>query len=156
MSMQTSAIHRDDSSVFYYGFLSSRISGVLSEYIRTNQIQESSKSTLEDARKLVSDVITGQKLFGKAKDAAVPSEHELDAFGCALEVILENRVIFGVEDIRQLRDLFQTISKTLEQLLKDARPPTAKISQTRMFFKHLAERMLARLSVVEEVELTVA
>jgi len=154
--MQASVIHRDDSPVFYYGFLSSRISGVLSEYLRTHQIPESAKSTLEDARKLVSDVITAQKLFGKAKDAAVPSDRELDAFGCALEVIIANSAVFGVKDIRQLADLFQTINKTLEQILKDARPSSDKITQTRMFFKHLAERMLARLSAFEEAELTVA
>src|SRR5947208_2189006 len=106
MSLQTSAIQCDDSSVFYYGFLSSRISGALSEYLRTQQVNDSSKAILGDARILVSDVITAQKMFGKPMDAAAPSDRELDAFGCALEVIVANSAAFGVKDIRQLANLF--------------------------------------------------
>jgi hypothetical protein len=158
MNMHATAVQREDSSVFHYGFLSSRISGVLNDYIETNQITPDSRRTLEDAYSLLMDITTAQRMFGADKETATPSERQLDAFGCALEVIVANSTSFGVKDVAELTQLFRSLYRTLEEILSETqpRPNVDVVRKTRLFFKNLAERMLAQLSIQEEQELSVA
>lgn len=151
------SIHQNDASIYYYGFLSSNVSGVLKASSVIEYIPTESKCMIADALALVQDVITAQKMFAAEIDAAAPSERGLDVFGCALEVILAHKESFGVKDIRELTTLFDTIKDTLQKLVEGGEAPSdAALTKTRMFFKHLAEHMLAQLSAPEEQTLSAA
>lgn len=151
--MATMVREQEGAKVFHYGFLSSRVSGALKEYLDTKQVSEESREVLQHAHALLMDIVTAQKLFGKEKEAVAPSETQLSAFNCALGVIIAHQADFDVKDVQGLSQLLETLHRTLRQLAIQPNGhnlPQADVKKTRMFFKHLAELMLAQLSVAHE------
>ena len=148
-----------EPSVFRYGFMSSRTSEALREYLDKGEISERSKSVLHDAHDLLKDILSAQDMFGSKMEAAAPAEKALDAYGCALEVIYMNRSDFGVNDVKALSQLFVTLYETLNRLIsiserggsqEKVAPDPGNVEKTRMFFKSLSRLMLAHRSVPQE------
>ncbi|MFC2172894.1 hypothetical protein ACFLU6_09730 [Acidobacteriota bacterium] len=145
----------DESMMFHYGFLSSRTSATLQGFLQNRKITQESKSLLKNASELLDDILIAQRLFGKEGYSAAPSEEELGAFGCALDVILAHRSEFNIKDIEDFAELFTTLHLTLQQLItsKNGRKPTRKdVRITRSFFSRLAELMLSQLAAPVEKE----
>jgi hypothetical protein len=150
MMMAMVAWEQAGTRVFHYGFLSSRASGALKEYLDTGQLSKESREALQDAHDLLLDILAAQKLFSKEKETIAPSEAALNAFSCALEVIIAHQEDFGVKDLDGLSRLFETLRKVLQHLVNSAdgyQLAKMDVEKTRMFFKRLAELMLAQLSV---------
>jgi hypothetical protein len=153
MVMATAVLGQQGIRAFRYGVLSSRASGVLKEYLDTGQVSEESQEVLEDAYALLLDILTAQKLFVKEKETVAPSEAALNAFKCALEVIIAHQEDFDVRDSEGLSRLFETLYRTLDYIISSSKEHPSKeqpsrddIKKTRMFFKRLAELMLVQLS----------
>lgn len=148
--MASLGMQPEEATVFYYGFLSSHTSEALKEYLKTGKVSGEFQGVLQDSHKLLSDIMKAEKLFGEKKEAAAPSKIALDAFGCALEVIIEHQKEFKIEDVKQLSELFKTLNNTLKELNSGKKPLTTNVEKTRMFFKRLADLMLGHLSTPEE------
>lgn len=153
--MSTAILRGEEPSVFRYGFLSSRTSEAIKEYLDSGKLSESSRDVLKDADSLLSDILLAQGLFGEKNQFGGQTERTLEAFSCALEVIVKHRDDFGINDIKGLAELFETLHQTLGGLAvatTDAQISPQDIDKTRMFFKRFSKLMLAQLSVPQEGE----
>jgi hypothetical protein len=139
-----------DARVFHYGFLSSRASEALTEYLDTGTTSDDSLPALEQADAFLQNILLAQAPFGQ-KEAAAPTESALDAFGCALEVIVAHRAEFEVDGWPQLSHLFDTLHRTLHQMVRREMPRREDVERTRAFFRRFASLMLAQVSVPEEI-----
>ena len=144
----------DNFSAFRYGFLSAQISQVLQEYLETSSLTPSSRGRIADGHALLKDIVTAQKTFvtkDEADRSSAPTYDELDAFTCALHVILANRDEFGVSDTRSFTQFFDGMYCTLNGLWKNNEvPDRAHIIKARTFFQRLADAMLAQMSFPTE------
>jgi len=145
----------ENYSAFSYGFLFSQVSQALQHYLRKGKIDPDEKAKLQDGYRLLLDITTAQKLFTEEKSAVAPSRIALDAFNCALEVILANKESFGVRDVSSFINLFNVLCETLKALIErpEKSPKEQDITTARTFFKKLAEAMLAEVSLPKEVVL---
>ena len=143
--MLTSWPH-EETNVFHYGFLSSRTSAALDDYLDTKQVSTPSRAVLKEANHLLEEILSAQKNFGKEKDAAISSETTLNGFGCALEVIIANRSDFKVESLYDFATMFETLNSTIEQLLNGNQVRRNDVETTRMFFMRFSQLMLAQIS----------
>ena len=149
--MLTSWPH-EDTNVFHYGFLSSRTSAALDDYLDTKNVSTPSRAVLEEANQLLEEILSAQKNFGKEKDAAISSETTLNGFGCALEVIIANRSDFKVESLYDFATMFETLNNTIEQLLSGNSVKRNDVETTRMFFMRFSQLMLAQISSPTELQ----
>ena len=149
--MLTSWPH-EETNVFHYGFLSSRTSAALDDYLDTKRVSTPSRVVLEEANHLLEEILSAQKNFGKEKDAAISSETTLSGFGCALEVIIANRNDFKVESLYDFATMFETLNNTIEQLLNGSQAKKTDVETTRMFFMRFSQLMLAQISSPTEAQ----
>ena len=149
--MLTSWPH-EETNVFHYGFLSSRTSAALDDYLDTKQVSTPSRVVLEEANHLLEEILSAQKNFGKEKDSAISSETTLSGFGCALEVIIANRSDFKVESLYDFATMFETLNSTIEQLLNGSQAKKTDVETTRMFFMRFSQLMLAQISSPTEAQ----
>ena len=137
---------REETNVFHYGFLSSRTSAALDDYLDTKLVSSPSRAILEEANHLLEEILSAQKYFGKEKDAVISSDTTLNGFGCALEVIIANRSDFKVDSLYDFAAMFETLNNTIEQLLKGNQVKKTDVETTRMFFMRFSQLMLAQIS----------
>lgn len=148
--MSNALLNREEPAIFRYGFLSSRTSAALKEYLDQERVSEVSREVLRDAGGLLKDIVFAQGLFRQQGQLAASPENALDAFRCALEVIVSHKAEFGIQDVQELAQLFETIDKTLQKLAtlqSNQLPSRLDVEKTRMFFQRLAKLMLAQLSI---------
>lgn len=137
---------REETNVFHYGFLSSRTSAALDNYLDTKQVSTEAFAVLKEANLLLENILSAQKNFGREKDAAISSETTLNGFGCALEVIVANRSEFNITSLRDFANMFETLYKTIDQLLNEKQANKRDVEVTRMFFMRFSQLMLAQIS----------
>jgi len=115
----------------------------------SSHIEEENVDYLRNALTLLDGVISAQNLFFRVKDAASPTADDLDAYGCAMDVIVSNKRDFEIVTVGDLEILFNTMHDTLSKLTGNQSgelPSNENIDKTRLFFKELSEHMLAQLS----------
>lgn len=137
---------REETNVFHYGFLSSRTSAALDDYLDTKKVSVEASAVLTEANTLLENILSAQKNFGREKDAATSSETTLNGFGCALEVIIANPSEFKVNSLRDFANMFETLYKTIGQLLDGEQANRRDVEATRMFFMRFSQLMLAQVS----------
>jgi hypothetical protein len=148
--MSTLAPQREEAVAFHYGFLSSRTSGILKEYLDSHQIQPGSESILQEADRLLDDLLSAQALWEPHRNTAAASPEAVQALNCALDVMVAHHAEFQVSTWAELAGLFETIHDTLSQLLENRPPAEGDVHKTRMFFSRLAELMLAQITSQNE------
>lgn len=136
----------EETNVFHYGFLSSRTSAALDNYLDTKQVSTEASVVLKEANVLLENILSAQKNFGREKDAASSSETTLNGFGCALEVIVANQSEFNITSLRDFANMFETLYKTIDQLLNGIQANKHDVKVTRMFFIRFSQLMLAQIS----------
>lgn len=151
--MSIVAWNKEEPAIFRYGLLSSRTSEALSEYLDTGRVSDRSQEVLQGAYGLLKDIVWAQQVFGEKKKSVAPSELALDAFSCALEVIVAHKEDFGVTDMPGLIQLFETLHQSLVKLTVPSKAQELSredVQRTKMFFRCLSKLMLAQLSVPYE------
>jgi hypothetical protein len=136
-------------AAFRYGLLATEVSRVLGRYARTGTIAKLSLSVLRKGRQLIQEILAAQDVVSGTSNLAPPgARFDMQAYQCALELIIGNSEEFNVTSSADLEELFKQLDGTLNSLIEDVghSVSSASLNVSRLFFKHLADLMLSELS----------
>lgn len=137
-----------EATAVKYGLISARFAGILHEFILTSNAPKDIDDTLEGAGALVSDIALVRVFYRQGHDSVAPGSDALDAYSCALQVVLEQRKDFGIDKFEDLVGFIDDLSASVKLLrggtLDQKELPKAKTAE--LFFSRFSQRMLMELN----------
>ncbi|MFA6082100.1 MAG: hypothetical protein WC773_01615 [Patescibacteria group bacterium] len=136
----------DRSTAFRYGFMSSKASGALGQYLNSGQVSPDQQGAVNQARAMIVNVVQAHSMFVDPGAKFAPTVEMLDACGCALGVVNAHPDDFGVNTPDDFARLFIQFQETLNTLANGT-AQRVDVERCRKFFRQLAGQMHGWLSV---------
>jgi hypothetical protein len=131
-----------------YGFVSARTARLLESHLNGQDIAEKSQEVSAGAMQLVGDLLQAQSFYEAESNAVAPGGEALDAYSCALSIIISQKSEFGIDKFSDLVNFIRALHTSVEALAKGGtgKLDKADAEKAQLFFAHFSRRMLAELN----------
>lgn len=131
-----------------YGFVSARAARVLETFLNGDDVSATAPEVSSGAKQLVNDLMRAQSFYNAEPDAVAPGGEALDAYSCALALIINQKAEFGIAQFADLITFIQALDRSVKALAEGKTNTLDKADATKaqLFFAHFSQRMLAELN----------